>query len=155
MRGKTFSEKITKYEHTKVSRTSADDEDSEFQLPPKIFVSGESSRPTECVSSAVCSLSGSIEIDFQVSRQISSESRQGLHREILSTIILDDGVRGKRTSRVMHAQDAAHVQAKTEFARILDDDMGGILQTVNHDYADALNVIGDERVRATLKQMGL
>ncbi|KAL4990003.1 P-loop containing nucleoside triphosphate hydrolase protein [Aspergillus falconensis] len=175
-----FSRKIAKHGHAKVFRTPGDDEDPEFRRLPKALGFGSAQHAEENIYSWIRRLyrdSRGTELPGTVNprvlqnlfRQQSapwkgialahidkvSEAAKAYNEEILSTIVHDEDVRDKLVSRVMRVQDAAHARAKTEFARILDDERRGILQTVNHYYADTLNSIRDERVRARLKHMGL
>ncbi|KAL5048581.1 hypothetical protein BDW71DRAFT_213326 [Aspergillus fruticulosus] len=175
-----FSRKIAKHGHAKVFRTPGDEEDPEFRRLPKALGFGSAQHAEENIYSWIRRLyrdSRGTELPGTVNprvlqnlfRQQSapwkgialahidkvSEAAKAYNEEILSTIVHDEDVRDKLVSRVMRVQDAAHARAKTEFARILDDERRGILQTVNHYYADTLNSIRDERVRARLKHMGL
>ncbi|KAL4995133.1 P-loop containing nucleoside triphosphate hydrolase protein [Aspergillus recurvatus] len=172
-----FSQNITKYGHARVFRNPGDEEDPEFRRLP---ASGPARHAEENIynwirqfyrDSRGTELPGTVNpcVLQNLFRQQSapwkdialahidkvSKAVKAYNEQILPTIILDEDVRGKLASRVTRVQDAAHARAKNEFARILDDERGGILQTVNHYYADTLNAIRDDRVRARLKQMGL
>ncbi|KAL4733846.1 P-loop containing nucleoside triphosphate hydrolase protein [Aspergillus similis] len=175
-----FSRKITKHGHARVFRTPADDADPEFRRPPKIFTTGPAQPAEESIYSWIrrvyrdsrgTELPGTVNprVLQNLFRQQSapwkdialahidkvSEVVRAYNEQVFSKIILDEDVRHKLTTRVTRVQDAAHARAKTEFARILDDERGGILQTVNHYYADTLNAIRDERVRTRLKQISI
>ncbi|KAL4869856.1 hypothetical protein BDV12DRAFT_70161 [Aspergillus spectabilis] len=73
---------------------------------------------------------------------------------VLLDLIPDEDVRGKLASRLIRSQEETHAIAKTELTRVLNDERGGILQTVNHYYADTLNTLRVERVRIRLEKMG-
>jgi hypothetical protein len=75
--------------------------------------------------------------------------------KIFVDVIPDGDVREKLGSRITRMQEAAYAEATAEFLRILNDERGGILQTVNHYYADTLAAIREERVRGRLQAMGL
>ncbi|KAL4814658.1 P-loop containing nucleoside triphosphate hydrolase protein [Aspergillus spinulosporus] len=176
-----FSLKITKHGHARVFCTPGDDEDPEFQCPHERSDNGGLEQPVEesiyswirrlYRDSRGTELPGTVNprVLQNIFRQQSApwkdialahidkvnEAVKAYNEQVFSNIILDGDVRHKLAMRVMSAQYKAHTRAKTEFARILKDERGGILQTVNHYYADTLNAIRDERVRARLKQMGL
>ncbi|CEL08156.1 hypothetical protein ASPCAL11308 [Aspergillus calidoustus] len=73
---------------------------------------------------------------------------------VLPSIITETEVLEKVQRRLRQVQEAAYSAATAEFCRILNDERGGILQTVNHYFADNLNAIREERVRARLQQAG-
>ncbi|KAL2845912.1 hypothetical protein BJY01DRAFT_247426 [Aspergillus pseudoustus] len=72
--------------------------------------------------------------------------------KVLPTIITESDVLEKLLRRLVQTQEAAYSAATTEFCRILNDERDGILQTVNHYFADNLNAIREERVRFRLQQ---
>ncbi|KAL6233526.1 hypothetical protein BDW75DRAFT_241925 [Aspergillus navahoensis] len=175
-----FSRKVAKHGHVKVFRASSDEEEPEFRRLPNPVGFEVAEQAEKNIYSWIRRLyrdSRGTELPGTVNPRLLqnlfrlqsapwkgialdhidkvSEVVKAYNEQILSTIILDENVRGKLASRVTLVQAAAHARAKIEFARILDDKRGGILQTVNHYYADTLNAIRDERVRARLKQMGL
>ncbi|KAL4928186.1 dynamin family protein [Aspergillus undulatus] len=80
---------------------------------------------------------------------------KAFNHDILMDIIGDDEVREKLTFRLMRVQEATERTVAEEFSKLLHDERGGILQTVNHYYADTLTAIRDERVRAKLRGLGL
>ncbi|KAL3485722.1 P-loop containing nucleoside triphosphate hydrolase protein [Aspergillus germanicus] len=73
---------------------------------------------------------------------------------VLPSIVTDADVLEKLQRRLKQVQEAAYSAGTAEFCRILKDERGGILQTVNHYFADNLNAIREERVRARLQQAG-
>lgn len=83
-----------------------------------------------------------------------SEAVKTFNQDILGAIVRDKDVRERLLSRLERIQDATNVKAKKAFEEMLNDERGGILQTVNHYYAETLNAIRDERVRARLQGMG-
>ncbi|KAI9367803.1 P-loop containing nucleoside triphosphate hydrolase protein [Aspergillus egyptiacus] len=74
---------------------------------------------------------------------------------ILVHTIPDEDVREMLVSRIRRVQEDAHLKATSRLSEILHDERGGILQTVNHYYADTLTAIREERVRARLEALGL
>ncbi|KAL3482095.1 P-loop containing nucleoside triphosphate hydrolase protein [Aspergillus californicus] len=75
--------------------------------------------------------------------------------KILVNIIPDEDVRGVIDSRLSQVLETTLARAMEEFCRLLHDERGGSLQTVNHYYADTLNAIRKDRVRARLEATGL
>jgi hypothetical protein len=73
---------------------------------------------------------------------------------VLPSIVTEPDVLEKLQRRLRQVQEAAYSAGTAEFCRILNDERGGILQTVNHYFADNLNAIREERVRARLQQAG-
>ncbi|KAL4939601.1 hypothetical protein BDV06DRAFT_224873 [Aspergillus oleicola] len=84
-----------------------------------------------------------------------ARAAKAFNQEVLANIVSDEEVRGKLAARLSRVQDEAERRAARKFSQILDNERGGILQTVNHYYSDNLTAIRDERVRARLEQMGL
>ncbi|KAL4782886.1 P-loop containing nucleoside triphosphate hydrolase protein [Aspergillus varians] len=84
-----------------------------------------------------------------------NDAVKAYNEDIIVKLIRDEDVREKLLSRLMRIQEVAHSNAKQEFSRILQDERAGILQTVNHYYAETLSAIRDERVRVRLEAMGL
>ncbi|KAL4879270.1 P-loop containing nucleoside triphosphate hydrolase protein [Aspergillus karnatakaensis] len=73
---------------------------------------------------------------------------------LLAHLIPDEDVKAKLGSRLLRAQEVSHKQATKHLTEILSDERKGILQTVNHYYADTLNALRTERVRVRLENMG-
>ncbi|KAL4948261.1 P-loop containing nucleoside triphosphate hydrolase protein [Aspergillus filifer] len=80
---------------------------------------------------------------------------KNFNQSVLANIVSDGEVREKLAARLNRVQDEAERTTAREFSRILNDERCGILQTVNHYYADTLSNIRAERVRKRLEKMGL
>ncbi|KAL4962935.1 dynamin family protein [Aspergillus stella-maris] len=80
---------------------------------------------------------------------------RAFNNKLLHTIVRDEEVRERLAGHLKRVEEATMSTVDTEFARVLGDERQGILQTVNHYYADTLANIRDERVRARLRGMGL
>ncbi|ORY19613.1 P-loop containing nucleoside triphosphate hydrolase protein [Clohesyomyces aquaticus] len=68
--------------------------------------------------------------------------------------ISDDELRRKLTAKLSRGHKATHNNANQQLFTILNDERGGILQTVNHYFADTLSAIREKRVLARLKAAG-
>jgi hypothetical protein len=68
--------------------------------------------------------------------------------------ISDDDLRHKLTTKLSRGHKMTHESASEQLLTILNDERGGILQTVNHYFADTLSAIREERVVARLKAQG-
>ncbi|OJI99742.1 hypothetical protein ASPVEDRAFT_60628 [Aspergillus versicolor CBS 583.65] len=78
---------------------------------------------------------------------------KAFNKDILIQIIRDGDVREQLASHLSRVEDSTHSRAVKEFNHVLNDERSGILQTVNHYYADTLSAIRDERVRASQVNM--
>lgn len=68
--------------------------------------------------------------------------------------ISDDELRLKLMAKLSRGHQKTDDSAKEQLSTILNDERGGILQTVNHYFADTLSSIREERVLARLKAAG-
>ncbi|OJD21879.1 hypothetical protein ACJ73_06779 [Blastomyces percursus] len=75
------------------------------------------------------------------------------NREIFERMISDGELREKLKSRLHHFENLAFKRADEQLEKILSDERTGILQTVNHYFADTLSAIRQERVLARIKPM--
>lgn len=73
----------------------------------------------------------------------------------LKHFITDDEVRAKLRARLKTYHQRAKDNAFIELGELLKDELEGILQTVNHYFADTLAKIREERAIARLESMGL
>lgn len=64
-------------------------------------------------------------------------------------------MREKLRRIISSREQETYSQAHEQLLKILNDERGGILQTVNHYYADNLSSIRQERVMTRLKTLGL
>ncbi|KAL3453173.1 P-loop containing nucleoside triphosphate hydrolase protein [Aspergillus insuetus] len=83
-----------------------------------------------------------------------TDSVQAFMDIVLPSIVAENDMLEKLQRRLKQVQEAAYSAGTAEFRRILNDERGGILQTVNHYFTDNLNAIREERVRARLQQAG-
>lgn len=74
---------------------------------------------------------------------------------ILAEILPDDDMREKLRGIISSREQETYNQAHEQLLKILNDERGGILQTVNHYYADSLSSIRQERVMVRLERLGL
>ncbi|RDW67405.1 dynamin family protein [Aspergillus mulundensis] len=175
-----FSQEMTKNGHAKAFRTPDDKEDPEFHIA-QIASSVSAVQPAENIydwirriyrDSRGTELPGTVNprVLENLFRQQSgpwknialayiakvNDAVKAYNQQAIVRVIRDDEIKGKLASRLARFQDVSQTRATTEFSRILEDERGGILQTVNHYYAETLSAIRDERLRARLKkQMGL
>ncbi|KAL5334146.1 P-loop containing nucleoside triphosphate hydrolase protein [Aspergillus crustosus] len=77
------------------------------------------------------------------------------NQAVLTDTIPDEDVRVKLSTRLLGSQQKSHSLVISNLACVLNDERGGILQTVNHYYADTLNALRTDRVRIRLESMGL
>ncbi|KAJ4361748.1 hypothetical protein N0V83_010688 [Neocucurbitaria cava] len=68
--------------------------------------------------------------------------------------ISDDDLKQKLTAKLSRGQKMTHDTANEQLLTILNDERGGILQTVNHYFADTLSAIREKRVLARLEAAG-
>jgi hypothetical protein len=73
----------------------------------------------------------------------------------LERIISDGDLREKLNTALSKGEQTTHSSVREQLSAILKDERGGILQTVNHYFADTLSTIRQERVVARLKATGL
>ncbi|KAJ5350323.1 hypothetical protein N7541_008050 [Penicillium brevicompactum] len=74
--------------------------------------------------------------------------------QVLKSIVPDDEVRENLRAFLSPREQENKHQALDCLQRILNDERGGVLQTVNHYYADTLSSIRRERVLARLEGLG-
>lgn len=76
------------------------------------------------------------------------------NKAIFGRMISDEDLREKLELKLFKLEKVTRTRASEELSTILKDERGGILQTVNHYYADTLSAIREERVLARLKAAG-
>ncbi|KAB8275847.1 P-loop containing nucleoside triphosphate hydrolase protein [Aspergillus minisclerotigenes] len=86
----------------------------------------------------------------KASSKISDFIRMSLER-----IVGDDEVRASLMSQIVRRQTTTSTRAMEILSTILSDERGGILQTVNHYFADTLAETRQERVMARLRSLDL
>ncbi|KAH8711987.1 Dynamin central domain-containing protein, partial [Phaeosphaeriaceae sp. PMI808] len=67
------------------------------------------------------------------------------NKSILLRLIFDSELRQKLEARLSQHERKAQIEADEQLSTILNDERGGILQTVNHYYADTLDAVRQER----------
>jgi hypothetical protein len=80
---------------------------------------------------------------------------QGFNTTTLEQMISDVDLRQKLKTTLSKADQTTYSSVRKQLSEILKDERGGILQTVNHYFADTLSTIRQERVVARLKATGL
>ncbi|KAH8431366.1 uncharacterized protein LDX57_009024 [Aspergillus melleus] len=73
----------------------------------------------------------------------------------LESIVGDDEVRASLMSRILRREATTFTRAMEILSTLLSDERGGILQTVNHYFADTLAETRQERVMARLSSLNL
>jgi hypothetical protein len=80
---------------------------------------------------------------------------QSFNQELLAIIVPDGDIKGKLTARLSQWEEKSRNRAREQLSRIVHDEQDGILQTVNHYYAETLATIREERVAARLREIHL
>ena len=78
-----------------------------------------------------------------------------LNQQVFAKIITDNDVREKIEGVLSQPGEETYRQAHDQLLMIVNDERGGILQTVNHYFADTLSSIRQERVIARFEGLGL
>ncbi|KAK7189313.1 hypothetical protein DPSP01_012984 [Paraphaeosphaeria sporulosa] len=84
-----------------------------------------------------------------------STAIQKFNEAVFVERISDDDLRMKLMAKLSHGHSNIHDEAGQQLTIILNDERGGILQTVNHYFADTLSAIREERVLARLEAAGV
>ncbi|KAI9812239.1 MAG: hypothetical protein M1832_000471 [Thelocarpon impressellum] len=77
------------------------------------------------------------------------------NKALLTQIIAEERIRERVEGLVEPIAGQAVEQGRSQLRRLLNDEMAGILQTVNHYFANTLSKIRQDRVLARLKGLGL
>lgn len=80
---------------------------------------------------------------------------QEFNQVLLEGLIPEDSIRTKIQVRNMMFYNNARATASKQLDQILTDERGGILQTINHYFADTLAKTREDRVLERLKDVGL
>jgi len=83
------------------------------------------------------------------------EAVSAYNKEAFEAFITDDEVRRKLCTRLETQNQSAMRSASIELDNLLKDEQEGILQTVNHCFADTLARIREKRMLVRLESMGL
>lgn len=84
-----------------------------------------------------------------------SSAVHSYNEKVLAEILPNDDMREKLRRIISSREQETYSQAHEQLLKILNDERGGILQTVNHYYADNLSSIRQERVTIRLETLGL
>lgn len=80
---------------------------------------------------------------------------QEFNKGILQNLVPDEELREKLKSKLSPGENMVTTIAHDQLSTILKDERGGILQTVNHYFADTLSSIRQDRVLARLEAAGV
>lgn len=167
-----FSASMAKNGHAKVFRTIRDENDPEFHRPAddlkdsiydwirRYYLESRGSELPGTVNPVVLQnmfrqqSSPWEKIAAKYLEQIAS-AVHSYNEQIFAEILPDDDVREKLRGILSPPEQESYNQAQEQLLKILNDERGGILQTVNHYYADTLSSIRQERVVARLESLGI
>ena len=79
---------------------------------------------------------------------------QNFNKVVMNRLVSDEEMRTKLMLILACSESELLARTLEQMAEIIHDERGGILQTVNHYYADTLSAIREERVLARLKARG-
>jgi hypothetical protein len=79
---------------------------------------------------------------------------QSFNESVFERMMPDEELRQKVKARLSAREIRACMDANQQLVKILEDERGGILQTVNHYFAENLSAIREERVIARLEDAG-
>jgi hypothetical protein len=79
---------------------------------------------------------------------------QRFNESLFERMIPDEELRQKVKARLSAMEIRACMDANQQLVKILEDERGGILQTVNHYFAENLSAIREDRVIARLEDAG-
>lgn len=80
---------------------------------------------------------------------------RNFNQALLESLVAEDVLRAKIGARNLIFYNAAHDAAIVQLSRIIADERSGILQTINHYFADTLAKTREELVLNRLKEVGL
>ncbi|KFY29107.1 hypothetical protein V491_00184 [Pseudogymnoascus sp. VKM F-3775] len=80
---------------------------------------------------------------------------RNFNQAVLESLIPEDALRAKIEAHNLTFYNAAHDAAIVQLGQIIADERNGILQTINHYFADTLVKAREERVLSRLKKLGL
>lgn len=166
-----FAKAMATNGHSKVFRTIRDENDPEFRRPAddsdniydwirRYYLESRGSELPGTVNPIVLQnmfrqqSSPWEKIAVKYLEKISS-AIHSYNEKILAEILPDDDVRERLWRIICSREHETYNQAYEQLLKILNDERGGILQTVNHYYADTLSSIRQERVIVRLETLGL
>ncbi|KAJ5752683.1 hypothetical protein N7520_009600 [Penicillium odoratum] len=166
-----FARSMAREGHAKVFRTIQDENDPEFSRP-----AGDSENIYDWIRRYYLESRGSelpgtvnpIVLQNMFRRQSSpwekiamkylkkiASAVESFNKDVFAKIIPDENVREKVEAFISRPGEETYDQAHEQLLTIVNDERGGILQTVNHYFADTLSSIRQERVIARLEGLGL
>lgn len=166
-----FAQAMATNGHAKVFRTIRDENDPEFRRPAddldniydwirRYYLESRGSELPGTVNPIVLQnmfrqqSSPWEKIAVKYLENISS-AVHSYNEKVLAEILPDDDMREKLRRIISSREQETYSQAHEQLLKILNDERGGILQTVNHYYADNLSSIRQERVTTRLETLGL
>ncbi|KAK7883400.1 hypothetical protein LTR67_011271 [Exophiala xenobiotica] len=165
-----FANRMSKYGHTRAFRTTNDEEDSIYH-----FKKSESSSIYDWIRASYHESRGSelpgcvnpvIENLFRQQTPKWQELAEGHLGKVKATIdsfliavidylVVDPTVQDRLRTCLMPLLDESVAHAYQTLEDVLEDERGGILQTVNHYFADNLTAAREERVVSRLQKLGI
>ncbi|OKO92891.1 Interferon-induced GTP-binding protein MxA [Penicillium subrubescens] len=166
-----FAKSMATNGHAKVFRTIRDESDPEFQRPAadseniydwirRCYLESRGSELPGTVNPVVLEnmfrqqSSPWEKIALRYLENVAS-SVHSFNKETLSSILPDDDIREKLWGILSPPEQETYRKAHDQLLNIVNDERDGVLQTVNHYYADTLSSIRQERVTVRLEQLGL
>ncbi|KAI2696871.1 hypothetical protein CBS147332_8834 [Penicillium roqueforti] len=157
--------------HAKVFRTIQDENDPEFSRPAgdleniydwirRYYLESRGSELPGTVNPVVLQnmfrqQSSPWEKIAIVYLERTASAVHSFNQQVFAKIIPDNDVREKIEGVLSQPKEEIYRQAHDQLLMIVNDERGGILQTVNHYFADTLSSIRQERVVARLEGLGL
>lgn len=80
---------------------------------------------------------------------------RNFNQALLKDVVSEDSLRAKFEALISVFFNSSHAAAHEQLAQILRDERGGVLQTINHYFADSLSQTRHDRVLERLKGSGL
>ncbi|KAG0152948.1 hypothetical protein PDIDSM_1907 [Penicillium digitatum] len=140
--------------HAKVFRTIQDENDPEFSRPAGDLENIYDWIRRYYLESRGSELPGTVN-PVVLQNMFRQQSMHSLNQQVFAKIITDNDVREKIEGVLSQPGEETYRQAHDQLLMIVNDERGGILQTVNHYFADTLSSIRQERVIARLEGLGL
>ncbi|CAG8424117.1 unnamed protein product [Penicillium salamii] len=166
-----FARSMTTEGHAKVFRTIQDKNDPEFSRPAgdseniydwirRYYLESRGSELPGTVNPVVLQnmfrqQSSPWEKTAIIYLEKTASAVHSFNQQVFAKIIPDNEVREKVEGVLSQPGEETYRQAHDQLLMIVNDERGGILQTVNHYFADTLSSIRQERVIARLKGLGL
>lgn len=166
-----FAKSMATNGHAKVFRTIRDESDPEFHRPAadseniydwirRCYLESRGSELPGTVNPVVLEnmfrqqSSPWEKIALRYLEKVAS-SVHSFNKETLASILPDDNIREKLWGILSPPEQETYRKAHDQLLNIVNDERDGVLQTVNHYYADTLSSIRQERVMVRLEKLGL